>query len=333
MKSIEYLKKNGVDLNKCLELFGDVETYNETLKGFHKSIDGKLKQLDAYYKEEDMPNYAIFVHSIKSDCKYFGFMKLANIAFEHEMASKDADVNFVKEHYKELTDEANKVKTIVNEYLMDEEGTKNLYSDMNKEEKTIEPQEETPPTELHESAFAEINIDELPSGTVITDDEVVIVDEEGTASPTVVAEAAEINAITTASLEESDSLSEDIILVADDSEVVRIFVEKAFDSKYQIERASNGLEALEIIKEHEKDNKIKAVLLDLNMPKLDGFAVLDYMTECDLLSKMPVTIISGDSSKEAISKAFTYQIVDMLNKPFSEQKIRETVEKTMNYNN
>ena len=70
---------------------------------------------------------------------------------------------------------------------------------------------------------------------------------------------------------------------------------------------------------------------DLNMPKLDGFAVLDYMTECDLLQKMPVTIISGDSSKEAISKAFTYQIVDMLNKPFSEQKIREAVEKTMNY--
>ncbi len=327
MKSIDYLKKNGVDLNKCLELFGDVETYNETLKGFHKSIDGKLKQLDAYYKEEDMPNYAIFVHSIKSDCKYFGFMKLANIAFEHEMASKDSDVNFVKEHYKELTDEAHKVKTIVNEYLMDEEGTKNLYSDMNTEETTSTP-------ELHESAFAEIDIAELPSGTIITDQEVIVVEDDiQSVSQNTLTEAAEINTITATSLEEPDVLSEDIILVADDSEVVRIFVEKAFDEKYQIERASNGLEALEIIKEHEKDNKIKAVLLDLNMPKLDGFAVLDYMTECDLLTKMPVTIISGDSSKEAISRAFTYQIVDMLNKPFSEQKIRETVEKTMNHNN
>ena len=123
MKSIEYLKKNGVDLNKCLELFGDVETYSETLKGFHSSIDGKLKQIDNFLKEEDMPNYAIFVHSLKSDCKYFGFMKLANIAFEHEMASKDNDLKFVKEHYQELLAEAHKVKTIVNEYLMDEEGT------------------------------------------------------------------------------------------------------------------------------------------------------------------------------------------------------------------
>ena len=326
MKSIDYLKKNGVDLNKCLELFGDVETYNETLKGFHKSIDGKLKQLDAYYKEEDMPNYAIFVHSIKSDCKYFGFMKLANIAFEHEMASKDNDVNFVKEHYKELLDEANKVKTIVNEYLMDENGTANLYAGYK------EPEQKQPVQEEHASAFAEINIDELPSGTIITNEEVVVIEDD---TPTVVesavAEAVEINNITASVLTETETLSEDIILVADDSEVVRIFVQKAFDEKYEIAKATNGLEALEIIKEHENDNKIKAVLLDLNMPKLDGFAVLDYMTESDLLTKMPVTVISGDSSKEAISRAFTYQIVDMLNKPFSEQKIREAVEKTMNY--
>ena len=66
------------------------------------------------------------------------------------------------------------------------------------------------------------------------------------------------------------------------------------------------------------------------MPKVDGFAVLDYMKENNLLSKMPVTIVSGDSSSEAINKAFTYDIVDMLNKPFSEAKIKEVVEKTIN---
>ena len=323
MKTIEYLKKNGVDLNKCLELFGDVETYNETLKGFSKSIDGKLKQLDVYYKEEDMPNYAIFVHSIKSDCKYFGFMKLANIAFEHEMASKDNDINFVKEHYKELLDESNKVKTIVNEYLMDENGTASLYADF-KETDTIENAELQ-----HESAFAEINIDELPSGTIITNDEVVVVDEDNNiSSEKVLIEAVEINELTN---DLNSSNSNDIILVADDSEVVRIFVEKAFKGKYEIARAANGLEALEVIKEHENDNKIKAILLDLNMPKLDGFAVLDYMTECELLEKMPVTIISGDSSKEAISRAFTYQIIDMLNKPFSSDKIKNMINKMMHF--
>ena len=65
------------------------------------------------------------------------------------------------------------------------------------------------------------------------------------------------------------------------------------------------------------------------MPKVDGFEVLDYMTQANLLTKMPVTIISGDSSKDAIDRAFTYNIVDMLNKPFNEVKIKQAVEKTI----
>lgn len=287
MKDIEFLKKNGVDLNKCLELFEDIDTYNETLKGFNTSMSKKVVQIKESLHNEDMPNYAIYVHSLKSDCKYFGFMKLANIAFEHEMASKENNITFVKEHIEELLTEVDHVQKLVNEYL-----------------------DETAEQPL--SKFADINIDELPSGTILS-------------------EEAAITHIPADILEEPEVLEEDIILVADDSEVVRVFVEKAFDAKYEIARACNGQEALKIIKEHENDNRIKAVLLDLNMPKVDGFAVLEYMTGANLLKKMPTTIISGDSSKEAISRAFTYDIVDMINKPFSEQKIREAVDKTMNY--
>lgn len=287
MKDIEFLKKNGVDLNKCLELFEDIDTYNETLKGFNTSMSKKVVQIKDSLHNEDMPNYAIYVHSLKSDCKYFGFMKLANIAFEHEMASKENNITFVKEHIEELLTEVDHVQKLVNEYLGETE-------------------------EQPLSKFADINIDELPSGTILS-------------------EEAAITHITADILEEPEVLEEDIILVADDSEVVRVFVEKAFDAKYEIARACNGQEALKIIKEHENDNRIKAILLDLNMPKLDGFAVLEYMTGANLLKKMPTTIISGDSSKEAISRAFTYDIVDMINKPFSEQKIREAVDKTMNY--
>ena len=266
MKDINYLKENGVDINKCLELFGDIETYNETIKEFKNSIDGKLDQIEKYYKDADMPNYAIYVHSLKSDCKYFGFIKLASIAYDHELKSKANDLNYVKENYETLITEARKVKAIVDEYLFDGEATNNLYS--SNDIKPVKP-------------------------------------------------------------EEPEQLCEDIILIADDSEVIRIFVKKIFDADYELAFAIDGQEALNIIREHEEDGRIKAVLLDLNMPKVDGFAVLDYMTQANLLDKMPVTIISGDSSKEAISKAFEYNIVDMLNKPFNETKIKQTVEKTI----
>ena len=88
--------------------------------------------------------------------------------------------------------------------------------------------------------------------------------------------------------------------------------------------------ALNIIQEHATDNRIKAILLDLNMPVKDGFAVLDYLKDNNLLGVMPVTIVSGDSSREAIDKAFAYNIVDMLSKPFNEAKIKEVVERTIN---
>lgn len=261
MKDINFLKQNNVDVNQSLELFGDIETYNETIKEFKNSIEGKLDQIAKYYNDADMPNYAIYVHSLKSDCKYFGFMKLASLAYEHEMKSKANDINYVKENFESLMAEAREVKRIVYEYLDEKKDTEELYS--KQESKKLTPN--------------------------------------------------------------------DIILVADDSEVIRIFVKKIFDGSYEIASAKNGEEALSIIKEHEHDNRIKAILLDLNMPKIDGFAVLDYLTVKELINYMPVTIISGDSSSEAINKAFEYNIVDMLNKPFNETKIKEVVEKTINY--
>ena len=83
MKSINYLRRFGADIDSALELFGDEATYNETLTEFQNGIDGKLAEIDKYYKQADMPNYAILVHSLKSDCKYFGFKELADIAYEH----------------------------------------------------------------------------------------------------------------------------------------------------------------------------------------------------------------------------------------------------------
>ena len=67
------------------------------------------------------------------------------------------------------------------------------------------------------------------------------------------------------------------------------------------------------------------------MPQIDGFAVLEYMQKNNLLKEMPVSIISGDSTKETIDRAFTYPIVDMIKKPFNDTDIKRVVEKTIFY--
>lgn len=118
------------------------------------------------------------------------------------------------------------------------------------------------------------------------------------------------------------------IIVADDSLIIQNIVEKALKEDYEVLKGSNGREAIDFITK-DKDKKICGMLLDLNMPEYDGFMVLNYFKNNNLFNRIPVSIISGDDSKETIEKAFTYDIVDMLNKPFSSDNIKNVVNKTV----
>ena len=132
---------------------------------------------------------------------------------------------------------------------------------------------------------------------------------------------------------ENDSLEFDTktILVVDDSNIVRNFVKRIFNEQYNVAMAKDGKESIDIINANSDTDFVEAILLDLNMPGVDGFGVLEYMRQNNLLKKMPVSIISGDSSKETIDRAFTYEIVDMVTKPFNDSNIKTVVEKTIFY--
>ena len=114
---IDYLKQNGVDLNKSIELLGDIEMYDMTINDFLSEVEEKWNNIVTYKNNSDMENYAIEVHSLKSDAKYLGFMSLADIAYQHELKSKENDLNFVLEHFTELEIEYNKALAIAKTYI------------------------------------------------------------------------------------------------------------------------------------------------------------------------------------------------------------------------
>ena len=91
---------------------------------------------------------------------------------------------------------------------------------------------------------------------------------------------------------------------------------KIFNSKYQVITAADGAIAIEEIKK-DINNKIVACLLDLNMPNVNGFEVLDYFKANNLFVKIPVSIITGNDDRDSVDKAFMYPIVDLLTKPFN----------------
>ena len=78
-------------------------------------------------------------------------------------------------------------------------------------------------------------------------------------------------------------------------------------------------------------DRIKCCLLDLNMPNVNGFEVLDYFQKNNLFYKMPVSIITGNDTADSVKNVFNYPIVDLLTKPFNERDIRRIIEKTLNY--
>ena len=121
--------------------------------------------------------------------------------------------------------------------------------------------------------------------------------------------------------------SKKVILIADDSNIILNFLEKSIHNEFSILKAKNGNEAIEII----KNNNLYAILLDLNMPSLNGFEVLEYLKEQNLMDKIPVIIITGDDSEEAIKKSFNYGVLDVLNKPFTEDNIKRILTSINNF--
>ena len=112
----DYLKENNVDLEKALEFLGDIEMYNMTVNDFLSEVENKWQRINEYKDQNDMPNYAIEVHSLKSDLKYLGFMTLAEIAYSHELKSKENDSTYVNEHFSELEEAYKKVLEITKKY-------------------------------------------------------------------------------------------------------------------------------------------------------------------------------------------------------------------------
>lgn len=117
MKDVNILTENGVNVKKSLELFGDMETYDQTLETFLLEVEPKMEKIKNYKEVGDMANYAIQVHSLKSDAKYFGFEKLAELAYQHELESKANNMYFVTENYDELVTEATRIINLVKKYM------------------------------------------------------------------------------------------------------------------------------------------------------------------------------------------------------------------------
>jgi putative two-component system response regulator len=109
------------------------------------------------------------------------------------------------------------------------------------------------------------------------------------------------------------------LLIIDDSEVDRSILKKILEIDFHILEAENGFKGMETLLENRR--RIDGILLDLHMPVLDGFHVLELMKE-NKITDIPVIIITAESTEQNLLKTLQYNIKDFICKPFDVDLIR-----------
>lgn len=104
------------------------------------------------------------------------------------------------------------------------------------------------------------------------------------------------------------------ILIVDDVEINRGILGEIFAGEYQILEAVNGADALE--KLYKNIDRIAVILLDIIMPVMDGFEVLKVLNEKNILNRIPVILVTGDTSEKMEKKGYDIGVIDIIKKPF-----------------
>ena len=126
--------------------------------------------------------------------------------------------------------------------------------------------------------------------------------------------------------EESEDLRQQILIV-DDSEMNRAILTEILQKDYRILNAEDGEQCIEILEQ--KGTAISLILLDIVMPKMDGFEVLAVMNKKQWIEDIPVIMISSEDSAKFIQKAYEFGVTDYIGRPFDAKVVYQRVFNTI----
>ncbi len=118
-----------------------------------------------------------------------------------------------------------------------------------------------------------------------------------------------------------------LILVVDDSKFNRQVLIDILKDTYVIAEAENGLEALDIVVNREKE--IAAVFLDINMPEMDGITFLKNIKEKKSTEYFPVLVVTSEQSVEQVAECFEYGAADYIRKPVNKDFVKQRLNKLL----
>ena len=116
------------------------------------------------------------------------------------------------------------------------------------------------------------------------------------------------------------------ILIVDDSKFNRDILKEILGETYNYLEAENGNQAIQMIGEN---IGIDLMLLDINMPQMNGFEVLKIMKESQCIEETPVIMISSEESVDTMREAYEMGITDYITRPFDSVIVKKRVQNTL----
>lgn len=117
------------------------------------------------------------------------------------------------------------------------------------------------------------------------------------------------------------------ILIVDDSEVNRAMLMDILGNEYDYMEAEDGAQAIQILQEN---LNLDLVLLDITMPKIDGFSVLECMNEFHWIDEIPVVMITATEDRSSMERCYNLGVTDYIRRPFDTYIVRRRVQNTLN---
>lgn len=117
------------------------------------------------------------------------------------------------------------------------------------------------------------------------------------------------------------------IMIVDDAEMNREILMAILGDEYEYVQAENGRQAIHIL---QQDMNIDLMLLDINMPEMNGFQVLDRMNTFHWINDIPVIMISSEEKKDVIERAYILGAEDYIRRPFDAFIVRRRVQNILN---
>lgn len=117
------------------------------------------------------------------------------------------------------------------------------------------------------------------------------------------------------------------VLIVDDSELNRKMLGQMLGSRFDIAEAANGEACLQLLEQNATG--ISIVLLDIHMPDIDGFTVLEEMNQKNLLEQIPVIMISSEDTVDAVRRAFDLGASDYISRPFDAKVVYQRIINTI----